>query len=101
MAPFGPGTSLSMIFNLTPMSTSSRYFSYASMVVPSNDAFIANDKLLAFQVFDPMGGFIGANFIVLGSMVRDAGTEVNGEIRMNTAFFGTLCRTREFPRMAS
>lgn len=90
MAPIGPGMSVSMMFNLNTMATISRYFSYASMVVPSNDAFIANGNPLAFPIFDAMGNFLGADFIVLGSMVRDAGTEVNDEIPMNTAFFGQM-----------
>jgi len=88
MAPIAPGASLSMMFNLDALAASSRWFSYASMVVPSNDAFIANGNPLAFQIFDTMGGFLGADFFVVGSMVRDAGSEVNDEIPMNTAFFG-------------
>jgi hypothetical protein len=88
--PIGPGSKVSAIFSLNPLSAASRYFSYASMLVPSNDAFIGNGNPLAFQIFDPMGNFLGADFIVLGSMVRDAGTEVNDEIPMNTAFFGQM-----------
>lgn len=87
-APFGPGESLSMTFTLDPMSASNRYFSYASMVVPSNDAFIANGNPLAFSIFSAGGVFQGADFFILGSMVNDAGSEVNDEIPMNTAFFG-------------
>jgi hypothetical protein len=41
-------------------------------------------------VFDMMGGFVGGSFIVSGGMVLDAGTEVNDEIPMNTAFFGQM-----------
>ena len=37
-----------------------------------------------------MGGFIGGSFTVSGGMVLDAGTEVNDEIPMNTAFFGQM-----------
>lgn len=84
----GPGESTSMIFSLDSMSASSRYFSYASMIIPSNDAFIANANPTFFPVFDMTGGFLGGSFIVSGGMVRDAGTEVNDEIPMNTAFFG-------------
>lgn len=88
MMPIAPGTSVSTIFNLDPMSPLNRYFSYASMIVPSNDAFIGNGNPMAFQVFDAMGMFTSVDFIVMGSMVLDAGTEVNDEIPMNTAFFG-------------
>jgi len=88
--PIAPGSSVSMSFLLDGMSGMSRYFSYASMIVPSNDAFIANGNPLAFPIFSPGGTFLGANFIVLGSMVNDAGTEVNDEAPMNTAFFGQV-----------
>lgn len=84
--PFGPGSSVSMI--LDPMSAGSRYFSYASMLVPSNDAFIANGNPLAFSIVSAGGAFLGADFIVSGGMVNDAGSEVNDEVPMNTAFFG-------------
>jgi hypothetical protein len=69
---------------------SNAYFSYASMVIPSNDAFVANGDPMAFNLFDGMGNFVGAEFIILGSMVLDAGTEVNDEIPMNTAFLGQM-----------
>ncbi len=58
------------------------------MIIPSNDAFVANGNPLAFPIFDSAGGFLGADFTVLGSQVLDAGTEVNDELPMNTAFFG-------------
>lgn len=90
MMPIAPGTSVSMLFNLDPMSLLNRYFSYASMIVPSNDAFIGNGNPMAFQVFNAMGVFTAVDFIVMGSMVLDAGTEVNDEIPMNTAFFGQM-----------
>jgi hypothetical protein len=69
---------------------SNSYFSYASMIIPSNDAFVANGDPMAFNLFDGMGNFVGADFIILGSMVLDAGTEVNDEIPMNTAFLGQM-----------
>lgn len=84
--PFAPGSSATMTFSVDPVSN--RFFSYASMVIPSNDAFIANGNPLAHALFDSSGNFIGADFIVLGSSVLDAGTEVNDEIPGNTAFFG-------------
>ncbi len=66
----------------------SRYFSYASMILPSNDFFISNGNERAHQIFDDQGNFLGADFTVLGSQVLDAGSEVNDEIPANTAFFG-------------
>jgi hypothetical protein len=65
---------------------SDRYFSYGSMVIPSNDAFIANGNPLAHQIFNEQGRYVGRNFSVAGSEVLDAGTEVNDEIAANTAF---------------
>jgi hypothetical protein len=90
MVQIAPGQSASMIFDLNPLAAASRYLSYASMVIPSNDAFIANGNPLAIPVFDAMGNFVGGSFIVTGSMVWDAGTEVNDEIPMNTAFLGQM-----------
>jgi hypothetical protein len=86
--PFAPGETSSMDFTLDPLDLANRYFSYASMVIPSNDAFIANGNPLAFQLFGATGTFLGADFVVLGSQILDAGTEVNDEIPANTAFFG-------------
>lgn len=86
--PVAPGQTATAVFTIDGTLPTSRYFSYASMVIPSNDAFIANGNPLAFEIFDASGNFIGADFVVLGSMVLDAGTEVNDELPQNTAFFG-------------
>lgn len=90
MGPIGPGGAASAMFSLDSALMSSRYFSYASMVIPSNDAFIANGNPMAHEIFDASGNFLGADFVVLGSQVMDAGTEVNDELPMNTAFFGQM-----------
>ena len=84
--PIAPGQSTTSSFVLD--SSQLTYFSYASMVIPSNDAFIANGNPLAFQVFDGTGRVTTVDFTILGSMVLDAGSEVNDEIPMNTAEFG-------------
>ncbi|MEO1524681.1 MAG: spondin domain-containing protein [Planctomycetota bacterium] len=56
----------------------SRYFSFASMVIPSNDAFIANLNPLAYRLFDNTGDFVGPfSIVIYGSDIYDAGTEVN------------------------
>lgn len=88
--PIAPGTSVSFLFDLDGSSAKSRYFSYASMVIPSNDAFVANGNPMAFPIFSAGGIFQPADFTVLGSMVNDAGSEVNDERPMNTAFFGQV-----------
>ncbi len=86
--PIGPGEQSSLVFNIDGNLATSRYFSYASMVIPSNDAFVANDNPLEHMVFDGSGNFLTTSFVLLGSEVLDAGTEVNDEIPLNTAFFG-------------
>lgn len=84
--PIDPGESASVTLDLDGLAPSSRYFSYASMVIPSNDFFIANGNPLAHQIFDDAGNFLGADFIVAGTDVLDGGTEVNDEQLANTAF---------------
>ena len=81
---FDPGESASSgTFNLDPVNN--RYMSYASMVIPSNDAFIGNSDPTAVELFDSAGNFNGPfSFIVLGERVYDAGTEENTE--MDAAF---------------
>ena len=82
--PLTPSTSVSTTLNLDP--ETHRYFSYASMVIPSNDAFIANGNPLAHPLFDEDGRFIAEDFAVAGREVLDAGTEANDEVAANTAF---------------
>ncbi|MEL6814946.1 MAG: spondin domain-containing protein [Cyanobacteria bacterium J06598_3] len=86
--PIDPGESASFTVDLDGSAASSRYFSYASMVIPSNDFFIANGNPLAHQIFDDAGNFVGADFVVTGAEVLDGGSEVNDESPTNTAFFG-------------
>jgi hypothetical protein len=54
-----------------------RYFSFAAMVLPSNDAFYGNDDPMQFEVFDAQGNFQEINIIFTKSEWWDAGTEVN------------------------
>ncbi|SEA00452.1 spondin domain-containing protein [Rubrimonas cliftonensis] len=55
-----------------------RFFTFLSMVVPSNDTFIGNDDPLAYELFDVAGVFNGPLSInVTGRHIYDAGTEVN------------------------
>lgn len=83
--PLGVGESTSFTFDVD---ASNQYFSYASMVIPSNDAFVANGNPLAFEIFDDAGKFLGADFTVTGSQVLDGGTEINDEAEFSTAFLG-------------
>lgn len=86
--PLAPGDAGSATVRINPDATTSRYFSYASMVIPSNDAFIANGSPVAHVLFNAAGALSFTPFAVPGSEVLDAGTEVNDELPANTAFFG-------------
>ena len=86
--PIAPGDIASMTFELDSTNPAHRFFSYGSMVLPSNDFFYANANPQAVPVFDDNGQFVARDFIVGEQRVRDAGTEVNDEIPENTAFFG-------------
>jgi hypothetical protein len=88
--PIDPGETASFTVELDPSDPTSQFFNYASMIIPSNDFFIANGNEQAHPIFDEAGNFIGADFVVLGSNVLDAGSEVNDEIPANTAFFGQM-----------
>lgn len=87
--PYAPGDTGSLVFlSVNPFDPTSRYLSFASMVIPSNDAFIGNGNPVMIPVFDALGAFVGGTFTIYGSMVYDAGTEMNDEVPANTAFFG-------------
>jgi hypothetical protein len=88
--PIDPGEIATFTVDLDPHDPGSQFFNYASMLIPSNDFFIANGNERAHPIFDEEGNFIGADFIVFGSNVLDAGSEVNDEIPENTAFFGQI-----------
>ena len=52
------------------------YVSYASMMIPTNDAFFGND--VPIRIFDDNGNFTGPVTIdVYGADIYDSGTEVN------------------------
>jgi len=86
--PIAPGDIATATFRLDSNNASHRYFSYASMLLPSNDFFFANGNPLEQLVFDGSGNFVATNFFVSGSRVLDAGTEVNDEQEFSTAFLG-------------
>ncbi|MEM9217904.1 MAG: spondin domain-containing protein [Cyanobacteria bacterium P01_F01_bin.150] len=85
-APIQPSETPSETFDVN--TSTGQYFSFASMVLPSNDTFIGNGNPEAYELFDDEGNFLGPEILVLGSQAYDAGTEVNDEIPANTAFFG-------------
>ena len=74
---FSPGETASLMLNVSD-TAANRYFSYASMVIPSNDLFVATSVPTTYEVFDADGRFTGPMTIeILGRDVVDAGTEVN------------------------
>jgi hypothetical protein len=85
-----PGTQSSITVLLDGDLPRNRYFSYAAMIVPSNDAFIANAHPRAHRVFDDSGAFIGATILVSGGDVLDAGAEVNDEDPFHAAGTGPI-----------
>lgn len=73
---FAPGSSASTTISLNAVNN--RYFSYASMLVPSNDAFVGNDSPTLVELFNGAGSFNGsATFTIFGADVWDSGTELN------------------------
>lgn len=86
--PIDPGEIASATFTIDTADPSSRFFNYAAMILPSNDAFVANGDPTAIEIIDENGNFLGANFLIAGNEVLDAGTEVNDEAVESTAFFG-------------
>ena len=85
--PIDPGEVVTQTFTIDSEDDTSQFFSYASMIIPSNDAFVSNGNPTAHSLFDEEGNFIGADFIILGNEVLDGGTEVNDEEASSTAFF--------------
>lgn len=73
---FEPGESAtSGTFDIDAASTG--YFSFLSMLIPTNDAFIGNDDAMAYSLFDLNGNFVGLDILVVGDNVWDSGTELN------------------------
>ena len=79
--PIDPGETASFTLNIDPAQVGQGFFTWATMVIPSNDAFFAvPDNAFADPLFDEDGNFNGPLIIERrGSDVLDAGTEVNNE----------------------
>ena len=61
-----------------------RFFTFASMVIPSNDLFIGNDNPAAFQILDNAGNLLISQINQTASQIWDANSEV--AIAANAAF---------------
>lgn len=79
--PFLPGESSSAIFEIDP---TNRFFTFGTMVVPSNDHFLGNANPTAFEVFDAGGNLILNSITEDASRIWDAGSET--ENPANAAF---------------
>ena len=64
--PIDPGEQTSFTVDLDANALTSQYFSYAAMVLPSNDFFIANGDPLANRIFDDEGNFVARRLCCLG-----------------------------------
>ena len=86
--PIQPGETVSQDFTIR-IDGSNRYFSYLSMVLPSNDYFVANGNPLAHDLMSLYDGEGSISFNIGGnnaSPVNDAGTEA--ETYINSAANG-------------
>ena len=80
MGGFGPGIYVpgaSGFIDLELDPTDHRFFSFASMVIPSSDSFLGNDASDAHELFNDMGEFIATDILLSGAEILDAGTELN------------------------
>ena len=94
---FGPGTvdpgETASVDVVVADAATNRFFTFVSMLVPSNDTFIANDDPQALEVFDANGAFNGPlSFDVTSANIFDAGTEDN-DLTNGPAFVGGVDAT--------
>ncbi len=77
--PITPGNKVSGVFEVVDTNDSNRYFSYASMILPTNDYFIANGNPIARDLLPLLSRDVSSiSFNVgLAGTVNDAGTEIN------------------------
>jgi hypothetical protein len=69
-----PGSTASASFIVDP--TVNPFFTFGSMVVPSNDFFIGNDNPQAFRLFDDMGNLAITSIGQQASDIWNAGSEI-------------------------
>lgn len=77
-APIAPGQTVTLTIDVAN-DGSNNYFSYASMVLPSSDYFVANGNPLAHSIASVLNGSSSELSFNIGTAgtVNDAGTEVN------------------------
>ena len=89
-APLCPGETARLSFDFDLEDGVKHYFSYATMILPSNDAFLANGNPKEHLIIDNKGRTVNSRTVIreTGDDVLDGGTEVNDERPKTTAFFG-------------
>lgn len=80
--PLTPGASGTDVFTVDP--SINRFFTFGSMVVPSNDHFIGNDNPMQYTLFDAMGNLSITTISQFGRDIWDAGSEATDPL--NAAF---------------
>lgn len=68
-----PGNTASM--TVTVNTLLNQYFTFASMVIPSNDHFIGNDAPTEYRLFDAVGNLLLSSITQSASDIWDAGSE--------------------------
>jgi hypothetical protein len=79
--PFLPGQVGSTIIEVN---SANRFFTFGTMVVPSNDHFLGNDDPMEYEVLDSNGNLILSSIVQAADEVWDAGSET--ENPANAAF---------------
>jgi hypothetical protein len=69
-----PGASATLTLDIDP--ALNPFFTFASMVVPSNDFFIGNDSPTRYRVFDAAGSLLIGQIDQQARQIWDAGSEV-------------------------
>ncbi|MDH3209556.1 MAG: PEP-CTERM sorting domain-containing protein [Burkholderiaceae bacterium] len=72
--PLLPGVAASEVFSID--TDTNPYFTFAAMVVPSNDSFIGNDSPTQYKLFDNAGNLLITSITQSRQNIWDAGSEV-------------------------
>lgn len=69
-----PGNTASGTFLVD--SAINRFFTFGTMVIPSNDLFLGNDSATGFQLLDADGNLLISSIVQRASAIWDAGSEI-------------------------
>jgi hypothetical protein len=71
-----PGATASSVFTFDTASPNNRFFTFANMVIPSNDLFLGNDNPTAFPLFNPDGSLAITTINQTAGQIWDANSEL-------------------------